>query len=136
MHKNTRLFFLFVDDVNWFFSPSATQSLTDHKKPSNKDLSMCFFLSILSQPTWNDFIVVSIEKRIHRKEFSLLHYKKESVVRNHVKLRGFSKDTLLFGGYWLWAWRISWNCRPALPKGRKYQMVKTQTESHDRRPIV
>ena len=27
-------------------------------------------------------------------------------------------------------------CRPALPKGRKYQMVKTQTESHDRRPIV
>ena len=28
------------------------------------------------------------------------------------------------------------HCRPALPKGRKYQMVKTQTESHDRRPIV
>ena len=28
------------------------------------------------------------------------------------------------------------NCRPALPKGQKYQMVKTQTESHDRRPIV
>ena len=26
--------------------------------------------------------------------------------------------------------------RPALPKGRKYQMVKTQTESHNRRPIV
>ena len=26
--------------------------------------------------------------------------------------------------------------RPALPKGQKYQMVKTQTESHDRRPIV
>ena len=30
-----------------------------------------------------------------------------SQVRNHVKLRGFSKDTLLFGGFWLWAWRIS-----------------------------
>ena len=28
------------------------------------------------------------------------------------------------------------DCRPALPKGQKYQMVKTQTESHDRRPIV
>ena len=28
------------------------------------------------------------------------------------------------------------HCRPALPKGRKYQMVKTQTESHDRRPKV
>ena len=28
------------------------------------------------------------------------------------------------------------DCRPALPKGRKYQMVKTQTESHDWKPIV
>jgi hypothetical protein len=28
------------------------------------------------------------------------------------------------------------DCRLALPKGRKYQMVKTQTESHVRRPIV
>ena len=28
------------------------------------------------------------------------------------------------------------DCRPALPKGRKYQMVKTQTESHGRGPIV
>ena len=37
----------------------------------------------------------------------------------------------LCGGYWLWAWQIS-----ALPKGPKYQMVKTQTESHVRRPIV
>ena len=28
------------------------------------------------------------------------------------------------------------HCRPALLKGRKYQMVKTQTESHIRRPVV
>jgi hypothetical protein len=28
------------------------------------------------------------------------------------------------------------DCRPALPKGRMYQMVKTQTESHVRRPVV
>ena len=28
------------------------------------------------------------------------------------------------------------HCRPALPKGRKYQMVKTQTQSQDRRPVV
>ena len=28
------------------------------------------------------------------------------------------------------------HCRPALPKGQKYQMVKTQTQSHDRRPVV
>ena len=28
------------------------------------------------------------------------------------------------------------DCRSALPKGQKYQMVKTQTESHDWRPIV
>ena len=28
------------------------------------------------------------------------------------------------------------DCRSALPKGQKYQMVKIQTESHDMRPIV
>ena len=28
------------------------------------------------------------------------------------------------------------DCRPALRKGRKYQMVKTQTESHVRRPVL
>ena len=28
------------------------------------------------------------------------------------------------------------DCIPASPKGRKYQMVKTQTESHVRRPVV
>ena len=28
------------------------------------------------------------------------------------------------------------DCRPALPEGRKYPMVKTKTESHDRRPLV
>ena len=28
------------------------------------------------------------------------------------------------------------DCRLALPKGRKYQLVKTQTESHVRRPVV
>ena len=57
-------------------------------------------------------------------------------VRNHVKLmcvinsrRGFSKGTALSG-------RSLGDCRPGLPKGRKYQMVKTQTESHVRRPVV
>ena len=28
------------------------------------------------------------------------------------------------------------DCKPALSKGRKYQMVKTQSESHVRRPVV
>ena len=28
------------------------------------------------------------------------------------------------------------DCRPALPKGRKYQIVKTQIESHGWRPVV
>ena len=28
------------------------------------------------------------------------------------------------------------HCRHALPKGGKYQMVKTQTQSHIRRPVV
>ena len=40
-------------------------------------------------------------------------------VRNHVKLRGFSKDTLLFGGYWLWAWRISWGLQTCIAERSK-----------------
>ena len=28
------------------------------------------------------------------------------------------------------------DCKPALPIGRKYKMVKTQTESYIRRPVV
>ena len=57
-------------------------------------------------------------------------------MRNHVKL-GVS-PRILYGvvdtGYGLGG--SLGDCRPSLPKGRKYQMVKTQTESHDRRPIV
>ena len=49
------------------------------------------------------------------------------LVHNHVKLGVFSKGTALCGGCWQWAWQISGDCKPALPKGRKYQMVKTQT---------
>ena len=46
------------------------------------------------------------------------------IVRNHVKLRGFSKDTLLFGGFWLWAWRIS--CRKVeSTKWLKYKLRAT-----------
>ena len=69
-------------------------------------------------------------------------------MRNHVKLdirsfvmnfksAGFSLRVLycvVDTGYGLS--RSLGDCRPALPKGRKYQMVKTQTESHNRRPIV
>ena len=65
------------------------------------------------------------------------------IVRNHVKLmdvinshRVFSKGTVLCGRYQIWLGRSLGHCRPALPKGRKYQMVKTQTQSHDRRPVV
>ena len=68
-------------------------------------------------------------------------------VRNHVKLeirsfvmnfnsRGFSLRVLycvVDTGYGLG--RSLGDCRPALPEGQKYQMVK-QTKSHDRRPIV
>ena len=67
-------------------------------------------------------------------------------VRNHVKLEirsfvmnfnseGFSLRILycvVDTGYGLG--RSLGDCRPALPKGRKYQMVKT--ESHNRWPIV
>ena len=52
-------------------------------------------------------------------------------MRNYVKLGVFSKDTVLCGEYWLWLGGSLGDCRPALPKGGKYQMVKTQSESHD-----
>ena len=69
-------------------------------------------------------------------------------MRNHVKLEirsfvinfdsgGFSLRVLYFmvdTGYGLG--RSLGDCRPALPEGRKCQMVKTQTESRNRRPIV
>ena len=57
-------------------------------------------------------------------------------MRNHVKL-GVSLRILYFvvdTGYGRGG--SLGDCTPALPKDRKYQMVKTQTESHDRRPIV
>ena len=57
-------------------------------------------------------------------------------VRNHVKL-GVSPRILycvVDTGYGLGG--SLGDCRSALPKGRKYQMVKTQTESHDWRTIV
>ena len=60
----------------------------------------------------------------------------ESIVRNHTKL-GVPLRILYYvvdTGYGLGV--SLGDCRPVLPKGRKYQMVKTQTESHDRRPIV
>ena len=45
--------------------------------------------------------------------------KNRSVVRNHVKLGVFSKDTLLFGGYWLWAWWISWGLQTCIAERSK-----------------
>ena len=55
-------------------------------------------------------------------------------IHNHVKLE-FSLRVLycvVDDGYGLG--RYFEGCRPALVKGRKYQ--STQTESHDRRPII
>jgi hypothetical protein len=40
-------------------------------------------------------------------------------VRNHVKLGVFSKDTLLCGGYWLWAWWISWGLQTCIAERLK-----------------
>ena len=57
-------------------------------------------------------------------------------VRNHVKL-GVSLRVpycVVDAGYGLG--RSLGDCRPALPKGQKYQIVKTQTQSRDRRPVV
>ena len=41
------------------------------------------------------------------------------VVRNHIKLVVFSKDTLLCGGYWLWAWRIYWGLQTCIAERSK-----------------
>ena len=64
-------------------------------------------------------------------------------MHNHVKLihivtsrRGFSKGTVLCGGTSYGLGRSLGDCRPAMPKGRKYKKVKTQTESHVRRQVV
>jgi hypothetical protein len=57
-------------------------------------------------------------------------------VRNHVKL-GVSLRVLycvVDTGFGLG--RSLGDCRPALPKSQKYQMVKTQTVSHVRRTVV
>ena len=41
------------------------------------------------------------------------------VVRNRVKLGVFYKDTLLCGGYWLWAWQNSWGLQTCIAKKSK-----------------
>ena len=53
-------------------------------------------------------------------------------VRNHVKL-GVFLYCVVDTGYGLGG--SLGDCRPALPKVQKYQMVKKQTENHDWRPI-
>ena len=53
-----------------------------------------------------------------------------SFVKNFNSGGVFSKSTVYGLG------RSLGDCRPALPEGRKCQMVKSQTESHIRRPIV
>ena len=72
-------------------------------------------------------ILAQSEAKIVRNHVKLIH-----VVTSHVSLRVLYcvVDTSYGLG------RSLGNCRPALPKGRKYQMVKTQTQSHVRRPVV
>jgi hypothetical protein len=59
-----------------------------------------------------------------------------NLVRNHVKLGVYLRALycVVDTGYGLG--RTLGDCKPALPEGQKYQMVKTQTESHVRRLIV
>ena len=78
----------------------------------------------------------------------VLGFTKSRCVRNHVKLEihlflmnfnsgGVSLRILhcvVDTGYELGGYLG--DCRPALPKGQKYQMVKTQTKSHIRRATV
>ena len=53
---------------------------------------------------------------------------------NHVGVSPRALDCVVDTSYGLG--RSLGHCIPALPKVRKYQMVKTQTQSHDRRPVV
>ena len=57
-------------------------------------------------------------------------------MRNHVKLGVSPRMLYCVGdtGYGLGG-SLGF-CRPALPESGKYQMVKSQTESYVRRPIV
>ena len=57
-------------------------------------------------------------------------------VRNHVQLGVSLRELYCVVDTSYGLGRSLWDCRPALPKGQKYQMVKTQTESYVRRLVV
>ena len=82
MHKNTRLFFLFVDDVNWFFLPPPHKAWQTIKNLQTRTCPCVSFLSILIHTTWNDFIVVSIDKiiQIFQKTFFIEKYHIRSMI--------------------------------------------------------
>ena len=75
-------------------------------------------------------------------------FKKKSHVHNQVKLE--IRSFVMNFNRWEFSLRVLYcvvdtvyglgrslgDSRPALQEGRKYQMVKTQTESRDRTPIV
>ena len=82
------------------------------------------------------FLKSNLQAVMHIDIILLEPFQNTVLVRNHVKL-GVSLRVLycvVDTGYGLG--RSLGDCTPALPKGRKYQMVKTQTESHVRRPVV
>ena len=61
-----------------------------------------------------------------RVEDKVIVYKAFGAVRNHIKLihvvtsrRGFSKGTVLCGGYQLWAWQFSWGLQTCIAKRSK-----------------
>ena len=57
-----------------------------------------------------------------------------ATMHNHIKQGVSLRYSVVDTGYGLE--RFLGDCRPALPKGGKHQMVKMQTESHVRRPVV
>ena len=64
-------------------------------------------------------VVSAVEVKYIKVEILLIDNENYGFVRNHVKLRGFSKDTLLFGEFWLWAWRISWGLQTCIAERAK-----------------
>ena len=90
--------------------------------------------------TFNDWLLDSSHTQLQRDQVGTYYI---HTVRNHVKLMhvinslGVSPRALycvVDTRYGLG--RSLGDCRPGLPKGQKYQIVNTQTESHVRRPVV
>ena len=106
-------------------STSQIRSVKVFMKPSDEQISFDLtyiieisFCLIITEGVTNWQILGTFILDLEWNLYQMYHISTYSV-RNHVKLRGFSKDTLLFGGFWLWAWRISWGLQTCIAERSK-----------------